>query len=88
VDKQPDYDKDDYAYTVSYNGRAGSLRTDRWRYTRWGEKTNNGNEELYDHENDPEELSNLADNPDYKTILRGMREKMDMQKAKAKNQIH
>jgi uncharacterized sulfatase len=36
-----------------------SLRTDRWRYTEWDE----GREgiQLYDHDADPEELSNLAD---------------------------
>jgi choline-sulfatase len=36
-----------------------SLRTPRWRYTEWDE----GHEgrELYDHETDPKELTNLAD---------------------------
>ncbi len=36
-----------------------SLRTDRWRYTEWDE----GREgiQLYDHDADPEELLNLAD---------------------------
>ena len=36
-----------------------SLRTPRWRYTEWDE----GREgrELYDHESDPKELTNLAD---------------------------
>lgn len=38
-----------------------SLRTPRWRYTEWdgGEK----GRELYDHDNDPRELTNLADDP-------------------------
>jgi len=38
-----------------------SLRTVRWRYTEWGE----GKEgrELYDHDADPRELTNLADSP-------------------------
>ncbi len=35
-----------------------SLRTDRWRYTEWLE--GEAGRELYDHENDPEEITNLA----------------------------
>jgi arylsulfatase A-like enzyme len=40
-----------------------SLRTPRWRYTEWDE----GHEgrELYDHDRDPRELTNLADDPAY-----------------------
>jgi iduronate 2-sulfatase len=36
-----------------------TLRTDRWRYTEWGENGRMGRE-LYDHDNDPRELRNLA----------------------------
>ncbi|GIW95543.1 MAG: iduronate-2-sulfatase [Pirellulaceae bacterium] len=53
-------------------GRSGrffgySLRTPRWRYTEWDE----GHEgrELYDHENDPQELTNLADRPEYRSVV-------------------
>ena len=38
-----------------------SLRTSRWRYTEWDE--GNQGRELYDHETDPEELKNLANDP-------------------------
>ena len=44
-----------------------SIRTERWRYTEWdgGEKGT----ELYDHENDPQEHTNLADDPKHaKTV--------------------
>ena len=44
-----------------------SIRTNRWRFTEW-----NGGEagiELYDHKNDPDEIVNLAKNPDYKNIV-------------------
>lgn len=36
-----------------------SLRTPRWRYTEWDE--GNRGRELYDHDSDPKELTNLAD---------------------------
>lgn len=40
-----------------------SLRTPRWRYTEWAEGTQG--RELYDHDADPKELTNLADKPEY-----------------------
>jgi uncharacterized sulfatase len=51
----------DHAKVMSYQGR--SIRTDRWRYTEWdGGKRGI---ELYDHDNDPHEWKNLADDPQY-----------------------
>jgi len=38
-----------------------SIRTERWRYTEWNEGANGL--ELYDHQNDPHELKNLARMP-------------------------
>jgi hypothetical protein len=37
-------------------GRGDSVRTDRWRYTRWSD----GTAELYDHAADPEETHNVV----------------------------
>jgi iduronate 2-sulfatase len=67
----------DYAYTVSYQGSAASIRTERWRYTRWGEEVQDGNEELYDHRYDPEEHYNLIDAPETREVLEKMRNKLD-----------
>ena len=40
-----------------------SLRTPRWRYTEWAEGERG--RELYDHDADPKELTNLAEKPEH-----------------------
>ncbi|MBX3414619.1 MAG: sulfatase [Pirellulales bacterium] len=40
-----------------------SIRTDRWRYIEWDE--GRAGRELYDHESDPGENDNLAENPEH-----------------------
>ena len=49
-----------------------SLRTPRWRYTEWagGER----GQELYDHQNDPHEYTNLADDPKHTDQVRELKE--------------
>jgi arylsulfatase A-like enzyme len=51
-----------------------SLRTPRWRYTEWDE----GREgrELYDHENDPKELTNLAGKSEVAATVSELSEKL------------
>lgn len=78
-------DKDAYAFTISYGGKDASLRTGKWRYTRWGESVGQKNEELYNHELDPEEQINLADNAEYKKILGELRVKFEKAKEKAQS---
>ena len=41
-----------------------SVRTERWRYIQYA----NGDEELYDHDADPHEWKNLANDPDYAAV--------------------
>jgi len=48
----------------SYDFSEFSIRTQRWRYTRLID----GSEELYDHDKDPEEWTNLANHPQLKQI--------------------
>lgn len=72
------------AYTISYGGKAASIRTNHYRYTRWGDKANGNNEELYDHTTDPEELVNLANNKAHQKVLNEMRKRLDEARMKAK----
>ncbi|REK19549.1 MAG: DUF4976 domain-containing protein [Planctomycetota bacterium] len=52
-----------------------TLRTDRYRYTEWGRDGQNGNE-LYDHETDPEEMVNLAGQPEQKETIAKLSEQL------------
>mgnify|MGYP000477658907 CR=1 FL=1 len=63
------------AFTQVQRGRiAGrSLRTERWRYTEWGEE---GPVELYDHATDPGEYRNLATDPAHAAIRAQLRERL------------
>ncbi len=51
------------AYTIN-GGRHQSVRSQRWRYIRYSD----GSEELYDHAADPTEYRNLADNSELTDI--------------------
>jgi iduronate 2-sulfatase len=49
-----------------------TIRTARWRYIRY----NNGAEELYDHEKDSREWTNLAESPLYAEVKADLRRKL------------
>ncbi len=44
-----------------------SIRTERWRYTEW--MRGKAGRELYDHDKDPNEIHNLARNPEHKETI-------------------
>jgi iduronate 2-sulfatase len=50
-----------------------SVRTDRYRYTEWPD----GSEELYDHDADPHEWTNLAASPGGRNAIPGLRKLLD-----------
>ena len=58
------------AFTQVWRGTFGgySVRTERWRYTRWGDDGGKG-EELYDYDNDPAQLHNQIANPEHVSVL-------------------
>jgi len=51
----------------------GSLRTDRWRYIRYAD----GSEELYDHLSDPNEWNNLSGMQQHADQLQELRRRME-----------
>jgi len=65
------------AYTTTQGGKASSIRTNRWRYNRWGDDAETNNEELYDHLNDPEEHINLVDDPGHQEVRSQFEEARD-----------
>jgi arylsulfatase A-like enzyme len=61
----PDNGDLDREYVISSLSNGDTLRGERWRYTRYI----GGDEELYDHSNDPNEWNNLAQHGDYEDVL-------------------
>jgi len=53
-----------------------SLRTERWRYISFED----GSEELYDHDVDPQEWKNLAEKPKYREIIKQLRKSIPKSK--------
>lgn len=51
-----------------------TLRTPRWRYTEWDE--GHKGRELYDHEADPRELTNLAEKPEHAKTVEDLSQKV------------
>ena len=58
-----------------------SVRTQRWRYIQWSKEGREG-EELYDHENDPGEIHNLASDPSQADRIAQMRKVVEPHRAK------
>ena len=61
--RNPTLDWDQPSLTTYFQGNH-SLRNERWRYIRYVD----GGEELYDHQADPMEWTNLAARPEYVTV--------------------
>lgn len=51
-----------------------TVRTDQYRYIRW--EGDGGGEELYDHESDPREFTNLVADPQHADVLEQMRHRL------------
>jgi arylsulfatase A-like enzyme len=66
--KDPEVDWESTAISYLYD-RYASIRTEQFRYIRYRD----GQEELYDHERDPHEWKNEADNPEYAEIVKQLK---------------
>ena len=64
----------DTAFCV--NGRGFLLRDEKWAYIQYGEDGEKG-AELFDMENDPQQYTNLAQNPGYKQVVGRFKEKLE-----------
>lgn len=51
-----------------------SIRTERWRYTEW--LMGKAGRELYDHDNDPEEITNLASSSQHAQTMAALHERL------------
>lgn len=75
------------AFTQARRGKQAefwgrSIRTDRWRCTQWDEGKNGV--ELYDHDADPNEYTNLANDPRHANTLKRLTALLDAQIRSAK----
>jgi iduronate 2-sulfatase len=56
------------------NASGFSIRTPRYRYTEWQDENNSA--ELYDHENDPKEFTNVKSYPEYQLDMNKLKEEL------------
>lgn len=68
----------DAAYTITHR-QGESLRTERFRYNFWGENQ----EELYDHDHDPHEFTNLAGDAEYAGVMSEMRQLLEARRQRS-----
>ena len=72
-------DKDGIWSKVDFREVAGrAARNRRWRYVEWGENGSQGIE-LYDQQNDPTEMNNLAAETGHEAIVQEMKALLDHQ---------
>ncbi|SFF19929.1 sulfatase [Sunxiuqinia elliptica] len=71
----PEHAVRDMAFSVTQGGKSFLLRTDKWAYIQYDEDAGSGIE-LFDMEKDPQQFTNLAENPAYATVVDDFKEKL------------
>jgi arylsulfatase A-like enzyme len=66
-----------YTAITTFGRNNHAVRSDRFRYIRYED----GGEELYDHENDPNEFTNQAGNPAYRTDIKRLKNYLPQENA-------
>lgn len=72
----PEHAVRDMAFSVTQGGKSFLLRTDKWAYIQYDEDAGSGIE-LFDMEKDPQQFTNLAENPAYATVVDDFKEKLE-----------
>ncbi len=71
----PEHQVREAAFCVAPSRKGFLLREDRWSYIQYEEDASKGME-LFDMEADPEQYTNLADDPEHASIVAGFQEKL------------
>ena len=83
--KNPSQSGKGYAIGRFRNG--DTIRTDRWRYTEYTSSEHAGrgptiSRMLYDHDKDPDENRNIANLPEYKTLIEQLGRELNQRKGR------
>lgn len=74
-DPEAPWERPAFTEVTRPNRKGVSVRTERWRYNLWDGGASGS--ELYDHENDPGEFTNLAQDSAYTDVMTELREHID-----------
>jgi N-acetylglucosamine-6-sulfatase len=83
-DRDPDW-RTSYVYMYNYEKQfpytpnVRALRTDEWKYVRYPNAATPHRSELYNLDDDPDELLNLIDDPAHRARIRELHEELDRQ---------
>ena len=71
----PTYKVRDFAFSMNGQWKGFLLREDKWAYMQYHEDASRGME-LFDMEKDPQQYTNLAENPKYRSVVEGFKKKL------------